>query len=308
MSRSSPLVGARAWLLGVLVCVALAPGCGPSAKSDQGTDAYFRIPGAQFYRGAMPAASPSAPAVASIVLVNSYIYADDVGFPVAGALGPGAAAAAIGLDRDAGYWIVPAGYPNVATPTDPSYAATGTFSAGILPGQYTLVVRAVDANGRFGAPSTQILTAFAAPTTAYTASGDLVITLTWDTESDMDLHVVTPYGTEIFHGAMSDQPPPFAPPVDGGSYGYLDWDSNAECVIDGKRQEDAIWPSPPPAGTFVVRVDAASLCGAADARWTVRALLDGKQIAEAQGLAVDPDTRGAHGNGAGVTALTLSIP
>jgi hypothetical protein len=291
-----------------LASAVLSPACGTSAKTDEGTDAYFRIPGAQFYRGAMPAPSPAAPAVASIVLVNSYIYANEIEFPIAGALKPGATAAAVGLARDAGYWIVPAGYPNVATPSDPSYAATGTFSAGILPGQYTLDVCAVDADGRFGAPSTQILTATPPPSTLAAATGDLVFTLTWDTESDMDLHVVDPYGTEIFHGLMSDQPPPFAPQPDGGSFGYLDWDSNEGCVIDGKREEDVIWPTPPPAGTFVVRVDAASLCGQPIAHWTVRALLNGKSIGEAAGVAVDADTRGAHDVGAGVTALTLAIP
>ena len=287
---------------------ALSPACGPSAKNDPGTDAYFRIPGAQFYRGAMPGPSPAAPAVASIVLVNSDIYANDVQFPISGALAPGATAAAIGLERDVGYWIVPAGYPNVSTPTDPSYAAAGTFSSGILPGQYTLEVRAVDAEGRFGAASTEILTAFPAPGTLAAVSGDLVFTLTWDTESDMDLHVVDPSGVEIYHGAMSDQPPPFAPQPDGGSFGYLDWDSNANCVIDGKRQEDVIWPNAPPPGTFIVRVDAASLCGQPIANWTVRAMLYGKQIAEAQGVAFDADTRGPHDVGAGVTALTLVVP
>ncbi len=295
----------RALLLVALGVLWLAPACGTSATSDEGNDAYLRIPGAQFYRGAIPAPAPSAPAVASIVLVNSYLYPDDIGFPIAGALAPGATAAAIGLARDVGYWIVPAGFPNVSTPSDPSYSATATFSSGILPGQYTLVVSAVDASGHFGAPSSQILTAHTSPSAP---TGDLVFTLTWDTESDLDLHVVDPAGAEIYHGMMSDQPPPFAPQPDGGSYGYLDWDSNASCVLDGKREEDVVWPSAPPKGTFIVRVDAASLCGQSIAHWTVRAVLNGNQIGEAQGVAVDADTRGPHDVGAGVTALTLAVP
>jgi hypothetical protein len=279
--------------------------CGPSVSDDPGTNAYLRVPGAAFVRGSMPAATAGAPAVASIDLVNAIIHPDMVGYPIAGALAPGATAAAVGLRGDVGYWIVPAGLPNVATPTDPSYAATATFAAGIVPGSYTLVVQAADGQGRFGAPRAQNLTAQASPSTP---TGDLVITLTWDTESDMDVHVVDPSGVEIFHGAMSDQPPPFAPQPEAGSYGHLDWDSNANCVIDGKRQESVIWPNAPPAGSYTVRVDAASLCGQPIAHWTVEATLDGKSVGKAQGIAVDASTRGPHDQGAGVTALELRVP
>ncbi len=279
--------------------------CGSSVSDDPGTSAYLRVPGAAFVRGPMPAGSPGSPAVASIDLVNAHIYPDMVGYPIGGALGPGATAAALGLRGDVGYWIVPAGLPNVATPMDPSFAATATFSAGIVPGSYTLVAEAVDGQGHFGLPRTQDLTAQTAPSAP---AGHLVITLTWDTESDMDLHVIDSSGFEIFHGAMSDHPPPFAPQPEAGSYGHLDWDSNANCVIDGKRQESVVWPNAPPAGSYVVRVDAASLCGQPIAHWTVQATLDGASLGEAQGVAVDASTRGAHDQGAGVTALEPHVP
>lgn len=283
---------------------ALAGGCASSVESDTGQSAYLRIPGAQFFRGPMPAGSSDGPGVASIVVVNSNVRPDLVDYPISGALGPGATAAAIGLQRDVGYWVVPAGLPNVATPADPSYAATVTFSDALVQGQYTLIVHAVDAHGNFGLAATQVLTsASSAP-----PAGALVITLTWDTESDLDLHVVDAAGVEIFHGAMSDQPPPFAPQPEGGSYGYLDWDSNANCVIDGRREEDVVWPSAPSAGTYVVRVDAASLCGQAVAHYAVTAMLNGQSIGGAQGVLLDENTRGAHDVGAGVTVLDLAVP
>jgi hypothetical protein len=279
--------------------------CGPTVKDDPGSNAYLRVPGASFVRGPMPQGSPSAPGVASIALVNSFIHPNTVDYPIAGALEPGATAAAIGLQGDVGYWIVVSGLPNVATPTDPSFTASATFSAGIVPGPYKLVVQAVDAHGRFGLPSAQSLTAQASPSDP---AGALVITLGWDTETDLDLHVVDPSGQEIDHAAMSDQPPPFAPPPEAGSYGYLDWDSNANCVIDGRRQESVVWPNPPPSGHYIVRVDAASLCGQPIAHWTVQATLKGRPIGKAQGVAVDASTRGPHDHGAGVTALELDVP
>lgn len=285
--------------------IALSSACTSSATDNPGTSAALQIPGAQFYPGPMPSASPSGPGVAAIVVVNSFVRPGEVDYPISGAIAPAGTAAAVALRGDVGYWILPAGLPNVAMPSDPSFAATATFASTLAAGAYDLVVQAVDANGAFGAPSTQALTV---QTGATIPSGDLVITLTWDTESDMDLHVVDAMGVEIYHDNMSDQPPPFAPQPEAGSYGHLDWDSNANCVIDGKREEDVIWPNPAPAGTYIVRVDAASLCGQVIAHWTAQVRVDGRQIAEAQGIALDADTRGPHGAGAGVTALQPDIP
>jgi hypothetical protein len=222
--------------------------------------------------------------------------------PLSGALAPTATAAAIGLQGDVGYWIVAAGVPNVATPNNPSFAAAANFSLGIIPGTYTLVVRAVDANGVFGVSSTQVLTEEDSPLTP-PAKGALVVTLTWDTEVNLALHVVDPSGTEIYWGNPSSQPPFSFTQVDGGSYGYIDYDSNGNCVIDGLRREDAIWPNAPPPGTYLVRVDAPSLCNAPDAYWTVKVLAGGNVIAQASGLALPANTFGPHGKGSGVLAL-----
>lgn len=287
------------------VCAVLSTACASSATDDPGTSATLRIPGAQFHPGPLPAGSTAAPGVASIVVVNSVIRPGEVDYPISGAVETGGTAAALGLRGDTGYWILPAGLPNVAMPDDPSFAATATFASTLPPGTYSLMVEAVDAQGNFGIPSTQTLTA---QTASAPPTGDLVITLTWDTESDMDLHVVDAMGVEIDHDTMSDEPPPFDPQPEGGSYGHLDWDSNANCVIDGKREEDVLWPNRPPSGSYVVRVDAASLCDQSIAHWTVQVRLYGAEIAEAEGVAVDANTRGPHGAGAGVTALQLDIP
>jgi hypothetical protein len=279
--------------------------CSTAATDDPGNDAYLRIPGAQFHRGALPAGSATAPGVASIVVLNSILRPGEIDYPIAGALGAGATAAAIGLRGDVGYWTLVAGLPAVATPDDPSYSATATFSRGLVPGTYALVVQAVDGSGVFGAPGVQALTV---QSTSVAPSGAFVISLSWDTESDLDLHVVDASGVEIDHDQMSDKPPPFALQPDAGSYGYLDWDSNANCVIDGRREEDVTWPTAPPSGHYVVRVDAASLCAQPIARWTVRATLNGADVGEAQGISLDADTREAHGAGAGVTALEIDVP
>jgi hypothetical protein len=281
--------------------------CNPSVAADQGADAYMRVPGGQFFRGPMPSGSSAGPAVAALRLVDNDIWAGLSDDPIAGALAPSATAAAIGLQGDVGYWIVPAGVPDIATPDEPSFSAAATFSQGIILGSYTLVVRAVDDAGRFGPPSTQVLVAETSPTNP-PASGALVVTLTWDTESNLSLHVVDPAGAEIYWGDQSSRPPPPFSPADGGSYGTIDYDSNANCIIDGLRREDVVWPGSPPSGKYTVRVDAPSLCGQPIANWSVRAVLDGATIGQASGVALDADTWGSHGSGAGVLALELTVP
>jgi hypothetical protein len=276
-------------------------------KADTGQDAYMQVPGAQFVRGPMPAGSSKGPGVVSINLVNTDVWPGLENFPIGANLEPTAMAAAVGLQGDVGYWIRSAGVPGFTTPTLPSFSATAAFSLGIVPGTYTLVMRAVDNDGNYGVPATTTLSEENSPLNA-PATGALVVTLTWDTESNLSLHVVDPNGDEIYWGNQSTQPPFSFDQVDGGSYGHIDYDSNANCVIDGLRREDAIWPDAPPPGEYTVRVDAPSLCGQVEANWKVVAVLDGKQVAQASGIALDPDTRGTHGLGSGVLAFTFNTP
>jgi len=276
-------------------------------QADTGTDAYMQISNGQFVRGPMPAGSASGPTVAKIILQNANIWPGLENDSIAGALSPMATAAAIGLRGDVGYWVVTAGVPNVTTPTYPSFGTAAAFSLGIIPGTYTLVVQGMDHDGTFGLPGTQVLYEEPSPLNP-PATGALVVTLTWDTNANLSLHVVDPGGTEIFWGDQSTQPPFSFDQVDGGSYGYIDYDSNANCVIDGLRREDAIWKSAPPTGQYIVRVDAPSLCGQPEANWTVKVVLDGKQIGQAGGVALDADTMGSHGLGSGVLALQFTVP
>jgi hypothetical protein len=276
--------------------------CSSGVQADRGTDAYMQIVGAQFVRGSMPAGSASGPAVEQIALLNANIWPGLTDFGVGGSLAPAATAAAVALQGDKGYWIILAGTPNVAAPMFPTFSGTAAFSTGIVPGNYTLVVRAVDQNGSFGLPKSQILVGETSPTNPGLV-GDLVVTLTWDNDANLDLHVVQPDGFEVYWNDQSSESE-----MDGGSYGYVDYNSNANCVIDGLDREDAIWAQAPPSGQYTVRVDAASLCGEPVAYWNVQAILRGKQIAQASGVATDASTRGSHGVGSGVLAFQFTVP
>ena len=91
-------------------------------------------------------------------------------------------------------------------------------------------------------------------------TGDVQVTLAWDADSDVDLHVVAPGGEEIFWGHRQSS-----------SGGELDLDSNAECRIDGVRNENITWPvGAAPRGTYIVRVDYWSNCDVQRTNYTVR--------------------------------------
>ncbi len=289
-----------------VVLAMLLSACTEGATDDPALSSMMRVDGAQFVPGKPPAPS-GGPSVESIDLLTNTIWPGYDDKLLTGALGPTATSALVDLVGDDGYWIVLSGPPDVSTPTLPSFRATAQFATTLLPGAYTLEVRAVDVNGLVGSASTQPLTALDGPPGS-ALNGALVVTLTWDTESDLDLHVVDPLGNEIFHGNPTSANA-YAP---GGSTdqnpGILDVDSNANCVIDGRRQEDVTWATDPPSGKYLVRVDAASLCGQVIAHYQVRALLHGKSVGAAEGIALDQDTWGAHDRGAGTLVLTFDVP
>jgi hypothetical protein len=66
---------------------------------------------------------------------------------------------------------------------------------------------------------------------ASVGTGDVQVTLSWNTDSDVDLHVVDPSGEEVYWGNRRS-----------ASGGELDLDSNAACAIDRVRNENIMWP------------------------------------------------------------------
>jgi hypothetical protein len=227
---------------------------------------------------------------------------------VKGALAPLATACALQLAGDTGYWIVAANAPDVSTPDYPSFSAIASFAPALTPGSQALDVYAIDANAQFGPPREQTLTALTSAPSRPVAHGVLDVTLSWDTQVDLDLHVVDPLGNEIFHGAPSSQDAFSPSTANPGNPGVLQLDSNADCIIDGQRQEVVLWAKAPPSGHYLVRVDTPSLCGQNIAHWHLTVMLQDSLLGEATGVSLASDTWGSHGRGAGLLALTFDIP
>ena len=293
--------------------VALA-GCG-GVEADPGLAADLRVDGAQFVSGPTPAPATDAK-ITSIASLNNTIRAGQIDKSLSGRMAHDGRAAALAFAGDAGYWIVPAGAMDPVFTDELSWTAQVSFAPTLAEGPRELQVSAVDAAGRFGPPTTLTLTV--RPHAVALDATRLVVSLSWDTEADLDLHVVVPADPPIT--VWAQQPttyvlPQPGDPIDPGAItgaGILDADSNSQCRIDGRREENVIWNGPtaaPPHGSYTVLVDTFSLCAAPTAHWTVDVYQDGDMtsIAHAEGTVVDSDTRGPHVAGSGVRALTFDF-
>lgn len=91
------------------------------------------------------------------------------------------------------------------------------------------------------------------------AAGVVQVSVSWDTPSDVDLHVFEPNGEEIFFGNPLSE-----------TGGELDIDSNAACSIDNINQENITWTTTtPPSGTYTVVVRWWSNCNIDDTVYIV---------------------------------------
>jgi hypothetical protein len=292
-------------------------GCG-GASPESPVGAALRLTGAgvQYVPGPLdddPAAV--GPAVHAISAAF-HVAPGASGRSVSGTVEHGSSAVLIGLVGDVGHYIVPVSGVDIDNPPDLQFGAQASFSRALAAGAAVLRARAVSAtDGAIGPGATQGLSIDAAAPT-----GTLVISLAWDTEADLDLHVLTPSPTpegkpvELWTGNRTTLLPRSA--LEGGAYtddelaqaGILDIDSNSQCVIDGKLIETASWQVPPPAGHYVVKVDTFSMCGQAAARWTLTATLNGESIAGTYaGVSTDSDTRYPHKAGAGLSVMEFDL-
>jgi len=288
-------------------CALLAAACeGQATSADSGLEAWLRVEGAQYVPGPLPRDSGTLE-VASLEALTDAVRPGQVGKRFRGALAREARAVAIGLDGDRGHWIAVAGPPEVETPDFASFDVGTSFARDMPLGPRRISACALDARGRCGPfASRDLLVARGVPT------GTFVISLSWARDADLDLHVVTPDGVEVFNGDPTTFQPPEEPLPPGEEPwldgGILDFDSNAGCDIDGRRQENVVWQRAVPSGRYSVLVDTASLCGESHSEWAVEVLLRGAVVGRAEGTALPTDAELPHGRGSGVLALEVDVP
>lgn len=281
--------------------------CHEGASSDPGTRALLQVREGQFVPGELPAEG-TGPEVIASELAHDTITPGGPAVSLRGTLAEPATAVVIGLEDDAGHWVVTAGAASLTEPDLPTFSLSLSFARRIDGRTLNLRFAAVDAQGRVGPYQSEELSV-----AREGSDHPLEVRLRWDTNADLDLHVVLPNGEEIFAGNINAQvaPPPGQPAGDPGAFrdaGQLDLDSNAGCVIDGRREERVSFPAEPARGEYVVRVATASLCGESAAHFQVEALLHGEPVGAASGFSLPQDTRFGAGRGAGAFAFSFRVP
>jgi hypothetical protein len=99
-------------------------------------------------------------------------------------------------------------------------------------------------------------------------TGDVQITLRWESDADLDLHVVEPNGEEIW----------YSEPGPTSTGGQLDVDSNVGCENDGSV-ENVFWPQGDmPLGEYTVTVVGFSVDGCGGGDYTVTASVEGQEV------------------------------
>jgi hypothetical protein len=306
--RAFPPAALRSrWL--VVAMAGWLVGCG-AATTDPGLDLWMRVRAAQLVRQPLP--SPAGgPAISSLDVRSRQFFPGEARNSFGGRAGGSAHAVNLALEGQDAYWVVPVGPFDEAVREELTWRASVDFAPFLPVGPFTLLAQAVDAAGTPGEHARAALEAL-----SVVPAGELVVSLEWDAQVDADLVVVDPLGVVLSQKNINTwsppppgapQPPPGAPRVGG----VLDFDSNANCVLDGRRRENAIWTQPPPSGRHQVLVSLASACGLPRATFVVTVRKSGELVQRAGGALYEADARGSATDedaSLGVAVLEFDVP
>lgn len=294
-----------------LAIAALCALCGcRGATPDPGLDLQMRVRGAQLVRAALPAEA-GGPAVTLVDVRGPRVSPGDGAVRVAGRTAGGAFALNVAIDRDDAHWVLESGLPDSEVPGELAWEALLDFSRALAPGPFQVRLQAVDGEGRPGPVAEATLEAL-----PLYPLGALVITLEWDQNLDADLLVETPSGVLLGGKNLNtvSQPPPGGSPLPPDAFldgGVLDQDSNANCVLDGRRRENAVWSASAPAGHYRVFAALAQTCGVDSSQFEVTVRREGELVGRALGALRASDALSYPGQppqAPGVLALELDVP
>jgi len=235
-------------------------------------------------------------------------------------------------DVSDGYWVVPAGSPDVTQDSNLLFSATADFTDEVPYGLGTLVFVAFDGDGKPGPAyrsSLCVLPDYADqnflacdPTIP---PQDTILSLSWDTDVDLDLVVVAPNGKVVSPKAPTTVLPDEKGEIDGAAIddpatGILSRDSNGNCDIDGLRLESLVFAGEPAPGDYDVYADLFGACGNSSVRFELALFeaVEGPKDPEsgdptwttartdlAQGIVLSTQADGGASLGAYVTTVTF---
>jgi hypothetical protein len=255
-----------------------------------GLEEPVRVPGAQFREGSLPGSAPltpeqisagekaASPNVTSLDITGLSLIAGEGEKTIRGRVSTDASAVALRFaDRGRGYWLQPVGGPDPINGGEFTWSLVANVSADTPPGYHSLLFAGIGADGRSGNQlAFRLCVGSPIPDNLNHCEPkrlppDLVVSLAWDRDVDLDLRVVAPNGklvdpkhptTDL--GTEDQDPDPEAEGV-----GVLDRDSNADCAIDGLRRENLVFAERPLPGRYAVYASLNQACGEKSTHFSV---------------------------------------
>lgn len=222
------------------------PDAGPAPDVTAANDSYLvsdsNGSAATIQSGSMPSGDPNSPVYIDPFSGNTTFVRGGTNTFVGQIQGGAALGLVVGFEELSGYFQVMSGS------TDFSFFVT--IGQDISRSSLTMVVIPIlpqgeGSQGGLGRP-------LRVPCTVLqdVGGGDLQVSLSWNTDTDVDLHLVEPSGEEIYYSHKIS-----------AAGGELDLDSNAGCNMDHVDNENITYQNvTPPSGHYIARVDYWSDC------------------------------------------------
>jgi hypothetical protein len=246
----------------------------------------IQVVGGQFIAGDLPGApspplvdggaqapSSAGPSVTNMNFSSIDVFPGQAGKSVSGRTSGAVAVGVRFADMGTGYWIVPVQEPEPQFPGENNFRFSANFDADDPPGFHSLRFVGIDGSGRAGTQAdTPLCIAGRIPDNFHscvpaTPPPASVISLQWDTNFDVDLHVFSPTGVDINPKSHPLAEVPEAGAAPDPKAPRIDRDSLGSCVPDGLRQEDLVFQDPPPPGAYDIYADPFAACGQASVRF-----------------------------------------
>lgn len=271
LSLSSP------WTLVLLGSVACS---GESLTT--GLEEPIRVHEAQFREGTLPGKRPlttdeivagqpaTKPTPTSVETARRVLAWSESRLAVSGRTSTDAASIAIGFpDLGTGYWVLPVSAPDPVNNGELSWRFTADLGTSLPPGLHHLRIAAIDTANRSGtqgelelcvkSPIPDNLNA-CIPTERPPES---VVSLAWNANVDLDLHIVTPDGKVLDakhpSTALADDEGVVDPTA--SHIGLLQQDVNPECSGTGNFRENVVWADKPQPGRYLIYANLYDACG-----------------------------------------------